>query len=219
RAFLSGGVVVHQFCRVGRLAMVGGNSKVVQDCLPFVIADGVPARARGLNLVGLRRAGVPASSIRALKEACRLLMRGGLPLADAPGPRPFPLAARGQAVKAMILAAGFGTRVRPLTEGLPKPMVPIINKPVMEFLVELLRRHGFDQIIVSTAYLANEIESYFGDGSLFGVQIAYSFEGYHEGGEVRTAGLGSAGALRAVQDFSGFSDDSFVGLCGGAVVH
>ena len=84
-AFLSGGVVVHQFCRVGRLALVGGNSKVVQDCLPFVIADGMPARARGLNLVGLRRAGVPASSIRALKEAWRLLLRAGLPLADALG--------------------------------------------------------------------------------------------------------------------------------------
>ena len=58
RAFLGGGSGVHQFCRVGRLAMVGGNAKVVQDCLPFVITDGHPARARGLNVVGLRRAGV-----------------------------------------------------------------------------------------------------------------------------------------------------------------
>jgi UDP-N-acetylglucosamine acyltransferase len=83
RAFLSGGVVVHQFCRVGRLAMLGGNAKVVQDCLPFVITDGVPARARGLNVVGLRRAGVPAPRVRALREAYRLLARGGAPLADA----------------------------------------------------------------------------------------------------------------------------------------
>lgn len=79
-AFLSGGVVVHQFCRIGRLAMIGGNAKVVQDCLPFVITDGVPARARGLNLVGLRRAGVGASQLRALKQAYRLLLRSGLPL-------------------------------------------------------------------------------------------------------------------------------------------
>jgi UDP-N-acetylglucosamine acyltransferase len=79
RAFLSGGVVVHQFCRIGRLAMIGGNSKVVQDCLPFVITDGVPARARGLNVVGLRRAGVVASQVRALKEAYRLLLRSSLP--------------------------------------------------------------------------------------------------------------------------------------------
>jgi len=83
RAFLSGGVVVHQFCRVGRLAMLGGNSKIVQDCLPFVITDGVPGRARGLNVVGLRRAGVAASQLRALKEAYRLLLRASLPLETA----------------------------------------------------------------------------------------------------------------------------------------
>jgi UDP-N-acetylglucosamine acyltransferase len=83
RAFLSGGVVVHQFCRVGRLAMIGGNSKVVQDCLPFVITDGNPARARGLNVVGLRRAGFRAPEVRLLKEAYRLLVRSSLPLAAA----------------------------------------------------------------------------------------------------------------------------------------
>lgn len=83
RAFLSGGVGVHQFCRVGRLAMVAGHAKVVQDCLPFVISDGHPARARGLNVVGLRRAGVPASELRTLKEAYRLLLRSGLPLQAA----------------------------------------------------------------------------------------------------------------------------------------
>ena len=82
-AFLSGGVVVHQFCRVGRLAMLGGNAKIVQDCLPFVITDGVPGRARGLNVVGLRRAGVAASQLRALKEAYRLLLRASLPLETA----------------------------------------------------------------------------------------------------------------------------------------
>jgi UDP-N-acetylglucosamine acyltransferase len=83
RAFLSGGVVVHQFCRVGRLAMIGGNSKVIKDCLPFVITDGVPARARGLNVVGLRRAGITASQLRTLKEAYRLLLRAGLRKDDA----------------------------------------------------------------------------------------------------------------------------------------
>jgi len=78
RAFLGGGVGVHQFCRVGRLAMVGGNAKVVQDCLPFVITDGHPARARGLNVVGLRRAGYGAAQLRTLHEAYRLLLRSGL---------------------------------------------------------------------------------------------------------------------------------------------
>jgi UDP-N-acetylglucosamine acyltransferase len=83
RAFLSGAVVVHQFCRIGRLAMIGGAAKVVQDCLPFVITDGNPARARGLNVVGLRRAGVGAAQLRALKEGYRLLVRAGLPLETA----------------------------------------------------------------------------------------------------------------------------------------
>lgn len=83
RAFLSGGVVVHQFCRVGRLAMVGGNTKVTQDCLPFVITDGHPGRARGLNIVGLRRAGVTATQLRTLRQAYRLLLRSALPLETA----------------------------------------------------------------------------------------------------------------------------------------
>ncbi len=78
RAFLSGNVGVHQFCRIGRLAMLGGNSKAVQDCLPFVISDGHIARARGLNVVGLRRAGVGAAQLATLKEAYRLLLRSGL---------------------------------------------------------------------------------------------------------------------------------------------
>ena len=83
RAFLGGGAGVHQFCRVGRLAMVGGNTKATQDCLPFVITDGHPARAIGLNVVGLRRAGLTASQIRALRQGYRLLLRSALPLAEA----------------------------------------------------------------------------------------------------------------------------------------
>lgn len=83
QAFLSGGVVVHQFCRIGRLAMIGGNSKIVQDCLPFVVTDGAPGRAHGLNIVGLRRAGFKSKDIRTLKEAYRVLLRSGLPLEAA----------------------------------------------------------------------------------------------------------------------------------------
>ena len=82
RAFLGGAAGVHQFCRVGRLAMVGMNSKLVQDALPFCITDGYPARARGLNLVGLRRAGFKAPEIAELKEAYRLLHRK-MPLTEA----------------------------------------------------------------------------------------------------------------------------------------
>jgi UDP-N-acetylglucosamine acyltransferase len=83
RVFISGGVVVHQFCRIGRLAMIGGNSKIVQDCLPFITTDGVPGRAHGLNLVGLKRAGFKSSEIQKLKEAYRLLLRSGLAKEDA----------------------------------------------------------------------------------------------------------------------------------------
>jgi UDP-N-acetylglucosamine acyltransferase len=82
-AFISGGVVIHQFCRIGRLAMVGGNSKIVQDCLPFIITDGMPGRARGLNLVGLRRAGFRSADIQSLKQAYRVLLRSGLTLDQA----------------------------------------------------------------------------------------------------------------------------------------
>lgn len=83
QVFISGGVVVHQFCRIGRLAMIGGNSKIVQDCLPFVVTDGAPGRARGLNVVGLRRAGFKSGGLQNLKRAYRILLRSGLPLTDA----------------------------------------------------------------------------------------------------------------------------------------
>jgi UDP-N-acetylglucosamine acyltransferase len=78
RAFVSGNVAIHQFVRVGRLAMVGGLARITQDCLPFMITEGSPARARGLNVVGLRRAGVPMSDVAALKNALALLRSGVL---------------------------------------------------------------------------------------------------------------------------------------------
>ena len=84
----------------------------------------------------------------------------------------------------IILAAGKGTRVRPITHTIPKPMIPILQKPVMEFLLELLRQHGFTEIMVNVSHLAEEIENYFRDGQRFGVQIAYSFEGRIEDGEL-----------------------------------
>lgn len=121
-------------------------------------------------------------------------------------------------MKAMILAGGKGTRVQPLTNTVPKPMIPIISKPIMEFLVEVLRRHRFDQIIVSTSYLADSIETYFREGTRFGVEMGYSFEGYHADGRAVAEGLGSAGGLKKIQDFSGFFDDTFAVLCGDALI-
>ncbi|MCC5647241.1 NDP-sugar synthase [Nostoc sp. CHAB 5824] len=122
-------------------------------------------------------------------------------------------------MKAMILAAGKGTRVRPITYTIPKPMIPILQKPVMEFLLELLRQHGFDQIMVNVSHLAEEIENYFRDGQRFGVQIAYSFEGkIDDDGKLEGEAIGSAGGMRRIQDFSPFFDDTFVVLCGDALI-
>ncbi|MCU0540745.1 MAG: NDP-sugar synthase [Oscillatoriaceae cyanobacterium Prado104] len=121
-------------------------------------------------------------------------------------------------MKAMILAAGKGTRVRPITHTTPKPMIPILQKPVMEFLVELLRQHGFDQIMVNVSHLADVIENYFRDGQKFGVQIGYSFEGRIEDGQMIGEAVGSAGGMKRIQDFSPFFDDTFVVLCGDALI-
>ncbi len=121
-------------------------------------------------------------------------------------------------MKAMILAAGKGTRVRPITHTIPKPMIPILQKPVMEFLLELLREHGFTEIMVNVSHLAEEIENYFRDGQRFGVEIAYSFEGRIEDGELIGDALGSAGGLKKIQNFQSFFDDTFVVLCGDALI-
>ncbi len=122
-------------------------------------------------------------------------------------------------MKAMILAAGKGTRVQPITYTIPKPLIPILHKPVMEFLVDLLKQHDFTEIMVNVSHLAKEIESYFHDGQRFGVQIAYSFEGtIREDGELEGQAMGSAGGMRRIQDFYPFFDDTFVVLCGDALI-
>src|SRR5690242_14665771 len=77
-AVIGGLTAVHQFCRIGRFAITGGCSKIVQDVPPFLIADGNPAEIRGINLVGMERAGFPPESMKAIKEAFRLLYRSKL---------------------------------------------------------------------------------------------------------------------------------------------
>jgi mannose-1-phosphate guanylyltransferase len=121
-------------------------------------------------------------------------------------------------MKAMILAAGKGTRVRPITYTIPKPLIPILQKPVMEFLLELLKQHGFDQIMVNVSHLAEQIEGYFRDGQGFGVNIGYSFEGKIVDGNLVGQALGSAGGLKKIQEFNTFFDDTFIVLCGDALI-
>ncbi len=79
-AFISGGVMVHQFTRIGAYAMIGGNAKITQDVLPYFITDGLPASVKGINVVGLKRAGFKKSDITALKQAYRLIFSSGLSL-------------------------------------------------------------------------------------------------------------------------------------------
>lgn len=106
-------------------------------------------------------------------------------------------------MKAVIMAGGSGTRLRPLTSHLPKPMVPVANKPMAEHIVALLKRHGFKDIIFTLHYLPQSIQDYFGDGSEFGVNIGYSTE------EGRP--LGTAGCVKAIQDQL---DDTFLVISG-----
>jgi mannose-1-phosphate guanylyltransferase / phosphomannomutase len=105
-------------------------------------------------------------------------------------------------MKAVILAGGEGTRLRPLTSNQPKPMMPLVNRPMMEHIVRLLAQHGFDDIVVTVAFLANQIRDYFGDGSDFGVRMRYATE---------ETPLGTAGSVRnASQEL----DDTFLVISG-----
>ena len=122
-------------------------------------------------------------------------------------------------MRALILSAGFGTRLWPLTEDRTKPAIPILGKPVMAYLVEYLASYGVRDIMVNVSYLHQKIEEYFGDGNQFGVQIGYSFEGYvNAGGEVVPEPLGSAGGIKKIQEFANFFDDTTIVICGDALI-
>lgn len=111
-------------------------------------------------------------------------------------------------MQAVIMAGGYGTRLRPLTNDIPKPMVPIIDKPIIEYIVEHLKKYGFKDIIVTLGYKPQEIMSYLGDGSRYGVSIRYNIE---------SEPLGTAGSVKAVYDmldktFLVISGDSFTNV-------
>src|ERR1700730_3305705 len=94
-------------------------------------------------------------------------------------------------MKAVVMAGGEGSRLRPLTIRRPKPMVPIVGKPVMEHILNLLNRHGITEVVVTVQYLASNIEDYFGNGSQFGMRITYSRE---------DVPLGTAGSVKNAED-------------------
>jgi mannose-1-phosphate guanylyltransferase len=108
-------------------------------------------------------------------------------------------------VRAMILAAGLGTRLRPITYEMPKPMVPVLNRPVMEHIVELLARHGFGEVIANLYWFPELIRDRLGDGSRFGVELSYREE---------EALLGTSGGVRNAADFLG---EEFLVISGDAL--
>ncbi|NLG89428.1 MAG: NDP-sugar synthase [Clostridiaceae bacterium] len=95
-------------------------------------------------------------------------------------------------MKALFLAGGFGNRLRPITNDLPKPMVPVMGKPLLERNIERLKNYGVDEIVLSTCYKPEKIENYFKDGRDFGVKISYISEDMP---------LGTAGAIKNAQSF------------------
>ncbi|MEI6058745.1 MAG: nucleotidyltransferase family protein, partial [archaeon] len=106
-------------------------------------------------------------------------------------------------MKAIILSAGKGERLRPLTATIPKPMIPIAGKPVLEYLIRLCRKHDIKDIAINTSYLPEKIKEYFNDGKEFGVNIKYSFE---------KELLGTSGALNNFRDF--FKKETFFVIYG-----
>jgi mannose-1-phosphate guanylyltransferase/phosphomannomutase len=108
-------------------------------------------------------------------------------------------------VKAVIMAGGEGTRLRPLTANQPKPMLPVGNRPIMEHIVTHIRDHGFKDIVVTVQFLASQVRNYFGDGADMGVDLAYATE---------PTPLGTAGSVRNAAEMLG---ETFVVISGDAL--
>ncbi|WP_296509925.1 sugar phosphate nucleotidyltransferase [Rhodoferax sp.] len=97
-------------------------------------------------------------------------------------------------------------------------MVPILGKPVREYLIDHLASHGINEIMINVAYHHQRIEEYFDDGSSWGVEIGYSYEGVRDHGDILPMPMGSTGGMRRIQDFSGFFDETTLVLCGDALI-
>jgi mannose-1-phosphate guanylyltransferase/phosphomannomutase len=108
-------------------------------------------------------------------------------------------------MKAVVMAGGEGTRLRPLTSNQPKPMVPIVGKPCMEHILDLLREHDFDDVIVTLAFMPQAIRGYFGDGEAYGVSIRYSVE---------ESPAGTAGSVKLAEEAL---DETFLVISGDAL--
>ena len=105
-------------------------------------------------------------------------------------------------MKALIMAGGKGTRLRPLTYAIPKPLLPVGRKPILEIIIEQLRNSGFTDIVLTVEYKAELIKAYFRDGTPFGVKITYIDE---------EAPSGTAGAVKHIEDMV---DEPFIAMNG-----
>jgi mannose-1-phosphate guanylyltransferase/phosphomannomutase len=108
-------------------------------------------------------------------------------------------------MKAVVMAGGEGSRLRPLTIGRPKPMVPMVSKPVMAHILDLLKRQGITEVVVTLHFMPEVIQSYFGDGQGMGIKINYAVE---------ETPLGTAGSVKNAQEFL---DEPFIIISGDAV--
>ncbi len=108
-------------------------------------------------------------------------------------------------MKAVVMAGGEGSRLRPLTIGRPKPMVPMVSKPVMGHILDLLKRQGITEVVVTLHFMPELIQSYFGDGRSLGMKIHYAIE---------ETPLGTAGSVKNAQEFL---DEPFIIISGDAV--
>jgi len=109
-------------------------------------------------------------------------------------------------MRAVLMAGGSGTRLRPLTCDLPKPMVPILNRPIAEHIINLLRKHDITEIITTLHYLPDVMRDYFQDGSDFGVKITYAVE--------EDQPLGTAGCVKNIAEWL---DDTFLVISGDSI--
>ena len=106
----------------------------------------------------------------------------------------------------MVLAAGLGTRLRPLTGSISKPMAPIVNRPVLYHILRLIKQHGFDEAVANLHYHPHAITNYFGRGQRVGIELRYSLE---------PELVGTAGGVKAMQRF--LSDGTFLVISGDAL--
>ncbi|MFP4410796.1 sugar phosphate nucleotidyltransferase [Coleofasciculus sp.] len=109
-------------------------------------------------------------------------------------------------MRAVLMAGGSGTRLRPLTCDLPKPMVPVLNRPIAEHIINLLKRHNITEVIATLYYLPDVMRDYFQDGSDFGVQMTYAVE--------EEQPLGTAGCVKNIAELL---DDTFIVISGDSI--